>query len=189
VQRRPGGRSARVRAAVLEATLALMIEQEPLSIARIAARAGVHETSIYRRWGTREALVIDAVGSRLSAEIPLPDTGTLRGDLLLLLERNVAFQSSPIGRQLMHAAAIDPNGADLDVRHDYWPERFERIGVLFERAVARGEIPPTADTRLATELLTAPFHFRALVSHAPYDDNLAERLTDFVLRGLQATKS
>lgn len=189
VQRRPGGRSARVRAAVLEATLALMIEQEPLSIARIAARAGVHETSIYRRWGTREALVIDAVGSRLRAEIPLPDTGTLRGDLLILLERNVAFQSSPIGRQLMQATAIHPSGTDLDVRRDYWPERFERIGVIFERAIARGEIPPDADTSLANELLIAPFHFRALVSHEPFDDNLVERLTAFVLRGLQATES
>lgn len=42
---------------------------------------------------------------------------------------------------------------------------------------------------LATELLIAPFHFRALGSHEPFDDNLAERLTDFVLRGLQAAES
>jgi AcrR family transcriptional regulator len=189
VRLRPGGRSARVREAVLDATLSLMVEQEPLSIARIAARAGVHESSIYRRWGTREALVIDAVGSRLSAEIPLPDTGTLRGDLVILLQRNIDFQLSPLGRQLMRAAAIDANGADIDVRRDYWPKRFERIGVMFERAIARGEIPPGADTTLVAELLIAPFHFRALVSHAPFDDNLAERLTNFVLSGLHASDS
>jgi AcrR family transcriptional regulator len=174
---------------VLEATLSLMIEQEPLSIARIAERAGVHETSIYRRWGTRDALVIDAVGSRLSAEIPVPDTGTLRGDLLFVLQRNIDFHSSPLGRQLMRAAAIDPNGVDIDVRRDYWPKRFERVGVIFERAIARGEIHSGADTTLAAELLIAPFHFRALISHEPFDDNLVERLADFILRGLQATKS
>jgi AcrR family transcriptional regulator len=184
-----GGRSARVRAAVLEATLGLLIEQEAFSIPQVALRAGVHETSIYRRWGTREALIVDAIASRMIEEIPVPDTGTLRGDLVALLERSVAFQSSPIGRQMMRASAIDPSGRELDVRRAYWPERLRKVGVIFERAIARGEIPPSADVALATELLIAPLHFRALVSHEPFDDRLAERLADFVLRGVRPSPS
>src|SRR5215468_426884 len=95
---RRGGRSARVRSAVLDATLALLREGgDAFGIPQIAARAGVHETSIYRRWGSREALIVDAVRSHIGEEIPVPDTGTLRGDLSAFLASIIAFLSSPLG--------------------------------------------------------------------------------------------
>src|SRR5947209_9777507 len=101
-----GGRSARVRAAVLDATLAVLAEEgDAFSIPHVAARAGVHETSIYRRWGSREALIADAVTSRIGAEIPVPDTGSLRGDLVTLLENSIRFLGSPLGTQLVRATA------------------------------------------------------------------------------------
>ncbi len=53
-----------------------------LTVAAVAARSGVHATSVYRRWGTLEALLLDVAVDRLSAASPMPDTGTLRGDLL-----------------------------------------------------------------------------------------------------------
>ncbi len=91
---RTGGRSARVRAAVLDATIALLRDEgNDFGIPQVAARSGVHETSIYRRWGSREALIVDAVRTHIGEEIPIPDTGTLRGDLSGSLRR--ASPSSP----------------------------------------------------------------------------------------------
>src|SRR5689334_25219964 len=88
VRRRPGGRSARVQDAVFEATFQLLEEKgyEGLSIASIAERAGVHETSLYRRWKTKEQLVLDAVNHRVAQEIPAPDTGALCSDLVAVLQ-------------------------------------------------------------------------------------------------------
>lgn len=79
-----GGRSARVRAAVLAATLEAVSHNgaDSLSIPDIARTAGVHETSIYRRWGSRENLVLDALLTYSQEQLPIPDTGSLREDLM-----------------------------------------------------------------------------------------------------------
>lgn len=186
-RRRTGGRSARVRSQVLAATLALVAEDpNGFTIPQVAARAGVHETSIYRRWGTREALLLDAVSTHINAEIPVPDTGSLRGDLLASLRSGAALLTSPLGRQFLRAAAVAPD-ATTATRQAYWPGRFERAGLIFERAVARGEIAAPVDAALASELLTAPLYFRLLVSHAPIDDALLEHLVDLLLRGIPET--
>src|SRR5512132_695784 len=81
--RRPGGRSARVRAAVLRATIAELLRTgyAGLSVEAVADRAGVHKTTVYRRWGTLQQLVTDALLAHVSAKVPQPDTGTLRSDL------------------------------------------------------------------------------------------------------------
>src|SRR5687768_13717083 len=65
-RRRPGGRAARVRAAAIAATLAELAESgyTALSLERVAQRAGVHKTTLYRRWGSREELVLEAMLER-----------------------------------------------------------------------------------------------------------------------------
>src|SRR3712207_1543584 len=82
-ERRPGGRSARVRAAVLSATIDALVDvgYDGLSVEDVARRAGVHKTTVYRRWPTRAALVAEATRERSQQVIPVPDTGTLAGDL------------------------------------------------------------------------------------------------------------
>jgi AcrR family transcriptional regulator len=176
-----------VRAAVLDATLAVLADVgDAFSIPQVALRAGVHETSIYRRWGSPQALIVDAITSHISEEIPVPDTGTLRGDLAAFLARSVAFLTSPLGAQLVRATAPVPRMAATDTRRLYWPERLARIEIIFARAIARGEIAPTADTALAVETLLAPLYFRLLITDGPLDDALVARLTDFVLGSMMA---
>ena len=91
-RRRPGGRSARVRAAALEATLAELAESgyPELTLARVASRAGVNKTTLYRRWGTREALVLDAMLELAGEGVKIPDTGSLHGDLLAIARGSAA---------------------------------------------------------------------------------------------------
>ena len=84
IRRRVGGRSARVQESVLKSVFELLGEKGPsdFSIADVAARAGVHETSIYRRWPSRETLIIEACRNFAEDVMPIPDTGALRTDLI-----------------------------------------------------------------------------------------------------------
>lgn len=186
VRPRLGGRSARVRREVLEATLELLREQgDAFTIPQVAARAGVHDATIYRRWGTRDALVVDAIRSHLGESVPIPDTGSLAGDLTVFLEHSVAFLASPLGTQLVRAT-IGAESPASNPRAAYWPMRLQEIGVMVERAVARGELPPAslAATTLTAEMLLAPLYFRLLVTRAPFDDVLVRQVGDFVHHAL-----
>ena len=127
---------------------------------------------------------MDAVRAHVQDEIPLPDTGSLRGDLTAFLARGIVFLSSPRGTQLARATVPAPLAAATDERGTDWPDRLEQIGALFERAAARGEIAATADRALAVELLLAPLSLRLLITQVPLDEGFAERLADFVLRGV-----
>src|ERR1700746_3408253 len=117
VQRRPGVRSARVRAAVLQAALEAMAEHGPggVTISEIARRAGVHATSVQRRWGTAENVMLDAMLTRSQDELPIPDTGTLRGDLIAFARLIAAYLATPLGAALQRMMAVtedDPELAD-----------------------------------------------------------------------------
>src|SRR5271170_5118907 len=97
---RTGGRSARVVAAVLDAAIAGLIEggYDGLAIGEVARRAGVHETSIYRRWRTKPRVVADAVIRAAARDTPARDTGSFRGDVSALLNRVRARLRTPVGR-------------------------------------------------------------------------------------------
>ena len=105
-QHRPGARSGprgRDRAARHEGP-------EEVTIPRVAERAGVHQATLYRRWGDVAGLVDDVVAERLGEVAPLPDTGTLRGDLELAAVR-FAEAIAPLGTIMMRAAALaTPDG-------------------------------------------------------------------------------
>ncbi|MEU6054956.1 TetR/AcrR family transcriptional regulator [Streptomyces xanthochromogenes] len=104
-RRRTGGRSARVREAVLKATAELIAEQghERIPIAEIAERSGVHQTSIYRRWRTTNAIVLDLSQERLASSWAIPDTGSLRGDLLAYAHGAAESMRGPDAAVLLRA--------------------------------------------------------------------------------------
>src|SRR5258708_479650 len=108
VRRPPGGRSARVRESLLHATLELLRERglDKLTVADIAERSGVHETSIRRRWGTKEGLICDALLNNSEQYLPIPDTGSLREDLAAFASELAAYLTTPLGKALIHAMAI-----------------------------------------------------------------------------------
>jgi AcrR family transcriptional regulator len=180
VRRRRGGRSARVHAAVIEATLSMMEAGENPRVEEVARRAGVQKTSIYRRWGTLEALVFEAVGARARMAIPLPDTGSCREDLALYLASGIAFHRSDFGRLVTRLGVQIPE----DVRREFWRERLEAASVLLSRGQSRGEVAADLDIRLAIEILMAPLYFRALVSGEEISPSLTEALLNIVLPGV-----
>ncbi|WP_089107312.1 TetR/AcrR family transcriptional regulator [Streptomyces hyaluromycini] len=190
VRRRPGGRSAKVRSAVTAATVELLAESGPekLTIAEVAARAGVHETSIYRRWKTRERLVLDSMIELSSELLAVPDTGSLRGDLVALGQKIVGRGTSPLGSALVRGFAAHVDDADAArTRHEFWENRLTGAEVMMERARARGELPAHVDSRTLLELFVSPIHFRLLLTRQPVDSRYLERIADITVAGAAAT--
>ena len=117
--RRPGGRSARVGAAVHQAVTELVSERGygNFTVGEIAARAGVADTSIYRRWGSLQALLADVALTRLNAQSPMPDTGSLAGDLRTYAANVAREITGPDGLALCawpsrcQAGSAGPSGA------------------------------------------------------------------------------
>lgn len=186
-QRRPGGRSARVRRAVIDATLELLHDDglAAVSVADVAARAGVHETSIYRRWGGRESLVVDALLDEAEELLPVPDTGALRTDLVAYATSIAQYLSSPAGKAFDRAlAALGDDPASDQTRDRYWQARFARSASMVTRAVSRGELAATVDARHVIEMLVAPMHFKVVMTHAPLPRDIGRQIVDTLLDGL-----
>ncbi len=159
---------------------------ERLTVAEVAVRAGVHETSIRRRWRTKENLITDALLSQSEQQLPIPDTGSVREDLATFASELAAYNETALGRALLHALATpsqDP--ALLEARTVFWRRRHELASAMIERAVERGELPDTVDSRLALEALVAPLHFRTLLTDEPLDAGLPLGLADLVLDGIR----
>lgn len=187
VRRRPGGRSARVQATVFEATFQLLLEErgyEGLSMASIAERAGVHETSLYRRWKTKEQLVLDAVNHRVVQGIPVPDTGALRSDLIAVLQSLQLFLQSKVGQALVQTAVATLHVPELRaLRQERWRQRCAQLQILFDRAITRGEVSPQIDCQFLLEMLSGIMYMRLFVVNEPVDEMLPERVVDLILSG------
>jgi AcrR family transcriptional regulator len=186
VRTRPGGRSARVRASVLQATLDALAEVgiDQLTIAEVADRAGVHETSIRRRWRTREKLVCDALLNYSSEHLPIPDTGSLREDLVVFARQLADYDATALGRALLQAVASGSEDPELEqARNVFWLTRYDLASVMIDRAVARGELRGEVDARLVLEAIVAPVHFRTLLTHEPAGEDFPSALVDLVLDG------
>jgi AcrR family transcriptional regulator len=184
--RRPGGRSARVRALTLAATIGELAESgySALTLDAVARRAGVHRTTLYRRWGTREALVLDAMLELAGEGVRIPDTGSLRGDLLAIARGSAATASSAQGQAVVRAvvAAGAHDAALAAASRQFWTERLALDGSVVERAVARGELPPGTDPRTVIEAILGPIYFRLLVLGEQPDAAFVERLVGLIAR-------
>jgi AcrR family transcriptional regulator len=177
---------------VFEAVLAVLQEQgyASTSIAEIAKRAGVHETSIYRRWGTKEALLAEAGLACAGEVIPVPNTGTLRSDLVQLLQALRVFFQSPLGVAFIQLlASVQDTPELISARQAYWKSRFALMRGIFEHAVRRGEIAASIDPHLVTELLLGPLYVRLLLTSEPLQAPLPEQIVDLVLYGIAHQQS
>jgi AcrR family transcriptional regulator len=186
VRARPGGRNARIRQAVLDAALAELaaVGYGSLSVEAVADRAGVHKTTVYRRWDNLGTLVVDAMLSQLARDVPTPDTGTVVADLRALLHAVVANITSPGAAGLLRALVGDAGQVPeiRDVGSAVWEERFAAARTIIGRGVERGELPPDTDADLMIEALIAPLYLRLLVTDVPIDPDYADRVLDLVLR-------
>jgi AcrR family transcriptional regulator len=186
----PPGRGPKVRAAVLAATLAELADTgyAALTVENIARRAGVHKTTIYRRWADRESLVADVLGERIALDFPIPDTGSVQGDLCQLAQAFVDWVSGPTGGMIF--AAVYSDAARLpgisDVRRELFEYGPRRAAVVIERAIGRGELPAGTDPAAVLRALIAPIYFRLTVTAEPVDPVAADQAARIALAAARA---
>jgi len=169
---------------VLDAVSELLMEvgYDGLTVEDVAERAGVHKTTVYRRWPTKPELVFEAVGVQSQSDVPIPDTGTLHGDLRAFA-RSIAANIGTEGgarrsRSLVVAALTsDRLASGMDA---LWAERFANANVIVERAIDRGDLPPDIEPKLVIETLIGPLWVRLLLTGEPITDQLADDVASLV---------
>lgn len=177
-------RVVRSRQRVLSAAAELVAERGTAgaTIEAIAARSGVARTTIYRQWPHPATLVLDAFRG-VVPDIPAPDTGTLRGDLLVLVHGlATGLQEGPAGRLL--AALLDAATRDADYARLHAEEAARRhapVLAVLERGRRRGELPPDVRLEELVDRLAGPVLQRRFVTGLALDDGFVERVVDGVL--------
>jgi AcrR family transcriptional regulator len=182
-------RGEHVRQAVLAAAFDELAANgfDGATVAGVAKRSGVHETTVYRRWVTRENLLVAALLERSADAIPTPDTGSTRRDLLAIVRGIIAYVRSPAGRAVLRAATLPVDDTYADLREGFWARRLDALSPVVARGVERGDLRPDCDARLLLEMLVAPIHGRLLLTGEPVDDDLAEQLVELALNGAATT--
>lgn len=193
--RRDAGRprGAFVVDAVLDATMLELAAGglDALSIDRVAHRAGVNKTTIYRRWPTRDDLVVACLERVLEQATDLPTTGSLRGDLLQLLALMAGLLETAPGRALVRAAIADSAApAITDLAQRRLQDRLTRPALtLVERARQRGEWSRSAPAEPAIFMLIGALLHRAFIERAPSDQTWRESVVDLLIHGLHPRRT
>lgn len=179
--RRPGGRSARIRAAVLAAVEAELLDHgyDALTVDTVAERAGVHRATVYRRWHDVGGLLADALDAGTEDDWRPPDHGSLAADLAALNEdvRVHLTGERSLSRALILASFR--SAAAAAALRNFLDDRYRRSEVVVARAVARGEVPAGTDARRLLVAATAPlYHEILLLGETPGDDVAAGYAAD-----------
>jgi AcrR family transcriptional regulator len=186
---RTGGRSARVVSEVLGATLQLLAEHgyAGLTIDAVAARAGVNKTTVYRRWPSKTELLVAALVSLRDDEPEPPDTGSLREDLLQLLQQVATRMATPAWRAIMQSLLL--GNADPELQAILQRMRDTRPAIpplVLERAVKRRELPKGSDHELIVSALLGPLHVRIHWKRQAVDERFLRGLVNLVVAGAAA---
>ena len=174
------------QAALLDATRELLAEGgvHRLTVEGVATRAGVAKTTIYRRWRSKDELALAVLIDMVEQIVSVPDVGDTRAELVAFVDGAVRILGSTLMGRVMQGLvsdlAADPALAQA-FRGRVVAARVAEVRRLVERGIERGELRPDADLELVHELLFGPVYYRLLLSGAPLEPGLAERVVDAVL--------
>jgi AcrR family transcriptional regulator len=178
---RDPSRDGVIRAAILR--LLADVGYGALTMDAVASEAGVGKATIYRRWRTKQDLVVDTISDLNRAEAITPDTGSLEGDLRAMLRSLVTVISGPTGAATLSLLSTVPHQPALaqafrDGPLGVWRQAFEEI---WTRAEARGEVPTGWHESVAAESVSALLVQRWLLTGETVDDAFADEVLDTVV--------
>jgi AcrR family transcriptional regulator len=146
------------------------------TVERVAARAGIAKTTIYRRWGGLDALLADLMAEYAAQEIPVPDEGNLDADLRAAARAVVASLRDLAIRAAfasMIAAAVQ-NPSAREVLSRFIAARTAKMTVIIGRAALRGELPPGTDAAGVIRIVTALIYYRLFIAGEPASEDIAD---------------
>lgn len=183
-------RSAESRRAIIQSAMNILQNDgyAALNIEAIAAKAGVSKQTIYRWWSSAAFIVLEALLSDMPAQDGLvPDTGSLKGDLLDLVRPTVRVLSQrrgPIYKAMIAEAQADAKFAEA-FRTQLMAAHREVVRAIVARAQLRGEAAFEADADLTADMIYGPVLYRLLNGHAPLDETFAFSIVDACVAALR----
>jgi AcrR family transcriptional regulator len=187
-QSRGRPRSEESEEAILAATIRLLSKKSlrDISMEEIAREAGVGKATIYKWWPSKAYVALDAFLRKTNQMVPMPDTGSVRRDILEQIRALTVFYTSPAGRILGQFVAESQNDKEFAslFRERFIKPRRESAGVIFDRAVERGEIDQNLNRELVLDLIYGPTIYRMIVGHAPLEEKLADEMVSILFGGL-----
>ena len=187
---RTGGRSARVREAILAAAFSELVDSgyAALSVEEVAARAGVNKTTIYRRWPTLDDLLVDALMEWSHDALPAQDTGSIEKDLLALGRQLADVLNAGVGRQVVTLVlTAGLRSAQLrETTRRYFDHQAERAIPLVAGAIDRGELPADCDANALLTTFRAPLFYRMVTTGDPIDEDLIAHSVRITLTAARA---
>ena len=185
--RTPGRpRSERAERAIIEATLDLLASESGVtgvSIEAVAARAGVGKTTIYRRWPSKEALIVDALGAA-KTPLPEPSGASVREDLTEIARALAAERGSGHRKCFWNVVGSAERYPGLYARYkqDVIEPRRAIVRAVLRRGVARGELRAGLDVEVAMSMLIGSLAPKGPREDLP--DGYAEAVVDALLEGI-----
>lgn len=150
----------------------------------VAKRAGVGKSALYRRWPSKLEMVLAVIATLSVPATDVPDTGSLREDVLAGVESTVAWLTRPplatMVPDLIAETARSPELAPALAATVGQPRR-DRARTIFDRAESRGELAAGVDLEFALDLIAAPLYWRLSARHVPLDAGYLQRLTDLIV--------
>lgn len=181
-------RDPRLEGDILDAAREVLIETgyDGMTMDLVAARAGTGKAALYRRWASKAELVLDVVvraKQSQMAQCQLPDTGTLRGDLLALFKPHSMEEGERKLKLMAGLASAMQQNAELAAAGNAavvapWAAAHR---ALIERAVERGETRPDADLDMLSQVVPSMVAYRTLVRREAFTREFLESLIDSVL--------
>lgn len=178
---RDPSRDGVIRAAILR--LLADVGYGALTMDAVASEAGVGKATIYRRWRTKQDLVVDTIGDLAAAGAVPADTGSLEGDLRSLMHMYVSLINGPTGAAVRSLLSTIPHHPALAEAYRTGPVKVWREGIreLWVRAERRGEVPVGVSHSMIAETVTALLVQRWLITGLPVDDAVADEVLDTVV--------
>jgi AcrR family transcriptional regulator len=177
-------RDARIDTEVVGAVIGVLRKggYDAVTIDGIARSLGRARSSLYRRWPSKRNLVAYAVVNELG-EHPAEDSGTLRGDLLSAVTTLWRAFRGPLGHALagLLADMAQDEALAAVIRKDVLVPRRRSMREAIKRARVRGEVRHDVNIELLLDMLTGPFYFRSLFSHASMRLEDAAQIVDYIV--------
>ena len=173
---------------ILQAAAELILARgfDSMTVDEVAAAAKVGKATVYRRWAKKEDLAVAAMERLYDTEMPMPDTGSIRGDLLVSYAQVLAFVNSPAGSAYLKTTVAESiRDTRIAALYRAASERVETNAMaMFERAIGRGEVRPDVDVRWAVQWLTGLIAAASITGRAVPREDEVGKLVDLVLHGV-----
>lgn len=171
---------------ILDATVSLLLDAgyDRLTMDAVAKEARASKATLYRRWESKSSLVVDAlIRSKGAPQIELPDTGSLRSDLIQVFcgtEGVAGHAATKVLGAVVTALSTDPEFAAA-FREKFIAPKVAVSEAIYARAKERGEIRDDLDLEVIAPAMAGILMHRAFVLGLPTDDEIVQRVVDHVI--------